>query len=277
MLDDDPESFYYCKEVQKKGDLFGVDLGVPREIRTVSIVMGRNDSDPDAVIRRQSELSLDGQSWSPLMPESSGLRVEYRGNGKKGRFVRYRATAQGVPGGKPDVWTAIRDFKVNAPAAPSVLTDAPAFRNAVVEAGDRDISLKRIMEVHPLPPKKSLGLQIPAGASVESASVNLKTPDMKWAKLFISMDGKSWAEVPLKEDGSADIGGVIKGIISTWQRSSRWSCLRRGRRFPVIFPVRVPSLSCPTGRRLPCWPVGLTDGGFPWAIWPWAGKLIRSA
>ena len=39
-----------------------------------------------------------------------------------------------------------------------------------------------------------------------------KTPDMKWAKLFISMDGKSWAEVPLKEDGSADIGGVIKGI-----------------------------------------------------------------
>ena len=160
-----------------------------------------------------------------------------------------------------------------------------------LKAGDRDISLKRIMEVHPLPPKKSLGLQIPAGASVESASVNLKTPDMKWAKLFISMDGKSWAEVPLKEDGSADIGGVIKGIrllnasyspqevtleefrlnlankggspptaelpgISTWQRSSRWSCLRRGRRFPVIFPVRVPSLSCPTGRRLPCWPVG---------------------
>ena len=212
MLDDDPESFYYCKEVQKKGDFFGVDLGVPREIRTVSIVMGRNDSDTDAVNRGQLEVSLDGQSWSPLMPESSGLRVEYRGNGKKGRFVRYRATAQGVPGGKPDVWTAIRDFKVNAPAAPSVLTDAPAFRNAVVEAGDRDISLKRIMEVHPLPPKKSLGLQIPAGVSVESASVNLKTPDMKWAKLFISMDGKSWAEVPLKEDGSADIGGVIKGI-----------------------------------------------------------------
>lgn len=180
-----------------------MDLGVPREIRTVSIVMGRNDSDTDAVNRGQLEVSLDGQSWSPLMPESSGLRVEYRGNGKKGRVCALPRYGAGVPGGKPDVWTAIRDFKVNAPAAPSVLTDAPAFRNAVVEAGDRDISLKRIMEVHPLPPKKSLGLQIPAGVSVESASVNLKTPDMKWAKLFISMDGKSWAEVPLKEDGSA--------------------------------------------------------------------------
>lgn len=28
MLDDDPESFYYCKEVQKKGDFFGVDLAL---------------------------------------------------------------------------------------------------------------------------------------------------------------------------------------------------------------------------------------------------------
>ena len=35
---------------------------------------------------------------------------------------------------------------------------------------------------------------------------------MKWAKLYISMDGKSWTEVPLKADGSAEIGGVIKGI-----------------------------------------------------------------
>lgn len=212
MLDDDPESYYYCKEVQKKGDFFGVDLGAPREIRTVSIIMGRNDSDTDAVNKGQLEVSMDGQSWSSLMPESSGLHVRYQGSGKKGRFVRYRATVQGVPGGKSDVWTAIRDFKVNAPAEPSVLTDAPAFKSAVVEAGEKDISLKRIMEVHPLPPKKSLGLQIPAGASVESASVNLKTPDMKWAKLYISMDGKSWTEVPLKADGSAEIGGVIKGI-----------------------------------------------------------------
>ena len=212
MLDDDPESYYYCKEVQKKGDFFGVDLGAPREIRNVSIVMGRNDSDKDAVNKGQLEVSMDGQSWSPLMPESSGVRVQHEGRGKKGRFVRYRATVQGVPGGKSDVWTAIRDFKVNAPAAPSVLTDASAFKTAVVEAGEKDISLKRIMEVHPLPPKKSLGLQIPAGASVESAMINVKTPDMKWAKLYISMDGKAWTEIPLKADGSAEIGGVIKGI-----------------------------------------------------------------
>lgn len=212
MLDDDPESHYYCKEVQKKGDFFGVDMGSPREIRTVSVVMGRNDSDTDAVNQGQLEVSLDGRSWTPLMPETSGLRVEYQGTGKKGRFVRYRATVQGVPGGKSDVWTAIRDFKVNAPAAPSVLTDAEAFKNAVVESGDGVIGLKRIMEVHPLGVKKSLGVQIPAGADVESVSVNLKTPDMKWARLYVSQDGRSWKDVSLKDDGSAEIRERVQGV-----------------------------------------------------------------
>ena len=81
--------------------------------------------------------------------------------------------------------------------------DAPAMQD--IRAG--------LLEslAHPIG-SKPLCEEIPAGASVESASVNLKTPDMKWAKLFISMDGKSWTEVSLKEDGSADIGGVIKGI-----------------------------------------------------------------
>lgn len=29
MLDDDPESYFYCKEVQKKGDFFGVTWAFP--------------------------------------------------------------------------------------------------------------------------------------------------------------------------------------------------------------------------------------------------------
>ena len=37
-----------------------MDLGAPREIRTVSIVMGRNDSDTDAVNKGQLEVSMDG-------------------------------------------------------------------------------------------------------------------------------------------------------------------------------------------------------------------------
>lgn len=217
MLDDDPESYFYCKEVQKKGDFFGVDLGVPREIRTVSIVMGRNDSDKDAVNKGQLEVSMDGQSWSPLMPETSGVRVEYQGSGKKGRFVRYRATVQGVPGGKSDVWTAIRDFKVNAPAAPSVLTDAPAFKSAVAETGDRDISLKRIMEVHPLSPRKSLGLQIPAGAAVESASINLKTPGYEVGQT-VYFHGREGV------DGSAAESGRLRRDRRSGERSQAGEC-----------------------------------------------------
>lgn len=106
-----PNPIFTARKCRRRATFSGVDLGVPREIRTVSIVMGRNDSDKDAVNKGQLEVSMDGQSWSPLMPETSGVRVEYQGSGKKGRFVRYRATVQGVPGGKSDVWTAIRDFK----------------------------------------------------------------------------------------------------------------------------------------------------------------------
>ena len=41
-----------------RDSFFGVDLGAPREIRTVSIVMGRNDSDTDAVNKGQLEVSI---------------------------------------------------------------------------------------------------------------------------------------------------------------------------------------------------------------------------
>ena len=44
-----PNPVFLLQGSAEEGRLFGVDLGVPREIRTVSIVMGRNDSDKDAV------------------------------------------------------------------------------------------------------------------------------------------------------------------------------------------------------------------------------------
>lgn len=158
------------------------------------------------------------------------------------------------------------------------------------------------MEVHPLSPRKSLGLQIPAGAAVESASINLKTPDMKWAKLFISMDGKGWTEVPLKADGSAEIGGVVKGVKLVNAGSPRggdagrvqaqtlankgkkdgnsgaagdfnlatflpWSCPRSGWRFPALLRGRIRPSSCRTAGKLPFRLAARMAAGFPWAVW----------
>lgn len=104
MLDDDPESFYYCKEVQKKGDFFGVDLGVPREIRTVSIVMGRNDSDTDAVNRGQLEVS----GRAVLVSPDAGVQRASRGVPGKWQkrpvcaLPRYGAGGSGRQAGRVD-------------------------------------------------------------------------------------------------------------------------------------------------------------------------------
>ncbi len=211
MLDSDPNSFYYCKEVQKKGDYFGVDLGAPQEIRSVHLLQGRRDGDTDCVNKGQLEASVDGKTWKPLLPEATGTTIEYKGQGVHGRFVRYRATVTGIPGGKPDVWTAIRDFKVNAPAAPSVSTDVADYKSALVEKTDDTLALKRIMEVKKLAPKKYIGILIPAGAEVEHVKVNLKTPDLKWAKLYVTEDGKKWSAVAMDARGVAQIGRNIKG------------------------------------------------------------------
>ncbi len=211
MLDKDPNSFFYCKEVQKKGDYFGVDLGATQEIRTVHLLQGRRDGDTDCVNKGQLEASVDGKKWKPLMPETTGTTIDYKGQGVQGRFVRYRATVTGIPGGKPDVWTAIRDFKVNAPAEPAVSTDVADYKTAQVEKTDESIALKRIMEVKKLAPKKYIGILIPAGAEVENVKVNLKTPDLKWAKLYITQDGKKWSGVAMDDRGVAQIGKNIKG------------------------------------------------------------------
>ncbi len=211
MLDSDPNSFFYCKEVQKKGDYFGVDLGALQEIRSVHLVQGRRDGDTDCVNKGQLEASVDGKTWKPLLPETTGTTIEYKGQGVQGRFVRYRATVTGIPGGKPDVWTAIRDFKVNAPAAPSVSTDVADFKSAQVEKTDDSLALKRIMEVKKLGAKKYIGILIPAGAQVEYVKVNLKTPDLKWAKLYVTEDGKKWSAVAMDAHGVAQVGKNIKG------------------------------------------------------------------
>lgn len=215
MFDNDPNSFYYCREILKKDDYFGVDLGSEQEIKTVHIVMGRNDGDTDAVNKGQLEISADGKKWSPLLDETTGLVVNYTDSGKKGRFVRYRCTQPGVPGGKPDVWTAIRDFKVNAPASPSLATNLDQLKSLPLEITGEGIGIKQLLEVAPMSKGGTFGITIPAGANVTSVSFDLKTPDMNWAALETTSDGKTWQKAPVKKTGdkfTADINSTIKGI-----------------------------------------------------------------
>lgn len=216
MQDDNPASYFYCQEIQKTGDYFGLDLGNVQEIKTVSVLTGRKEGDHDAIHKGQLEISRDGEKWEPLMPESSGLHITYEGKGSKARYVRYRITHAGVPGGKTDVWTAIRDFRVNAAPSSSVTSNIPGLAKMVVVSDNKSIHLNPLLEVIPFPRKQFFGLSLPSVPHIASVSMNLDVDDYSWAKTEVTYDGKSWRALSWekREDNrvEAPINSQIKGI-----------------------------------------------------------------
>lgn len=215
MLDDDQTSFFYCREIQKVGDYFGVDLGGVQEIKTVNVLTGRKDGDHDAVNKGQLEISQDGKRWENLMPESTGLHVTYEGSGKKARFVRYRITHAGVPGGKSDVWTAIRDFKVNARPGNTLATSVEQLKNVVVNSNDKAVYISPVLEVINIQPKQYFGVTLAATPVIDQLELDLKTNDLEWAKVEITTDGKNWKPLSLEikdQKFKAKVNDRVKGI-----------------------------------------------------------------
>ena len=215
MLDNDPSTFFYAKEILKVGDYFGVDLGSVQDIASVNLLMGRQDGDSDGVHKGQLEISKDGRTWEPLMPETAGLTVKYAGKGKKGRYVRYRATVAGIPGGKPDVWTAIREFGVNESEVSKTLSNVEALANLQMKREEKEISLAPLLEMVKLAPKQYFGLLLADAPFIESVELDLKRPLEGWGKLESSLDGKTWTEIPVKKAGDklkAEVNSPIKAL-----------------------------------------------------------------
>jgi len=217
MLDTDSKSFFYCKQVQKKDDYFGVDLGVLQPLETVDILMGRDDKDHEIIHKGQLEYSADGSTWQKLLPEETlGAKISWKAAAPtQARFVRYRATVTGIPGGKPDVWTAIRDFKVNAGDPPALYTDVASLGKMQLEQNAGSVALGSLLEVHSLAAGNYLGLQIPAGARISKLEFDFKTADNAWATLEITRDGKTWQSVAFAAKSGrveAKPQGSIKGV-----------------------------------------------------------------
>src|SRR5699024_11866202 len=99
--------------IQENGDWYGLDLGKAVEVNNIRILQGRDDEDHDIYQKGILEYSMDGEVWKEIGDERSGYLVEAKDLNIEARYVRYRLTHAGVPGGKPDVWTAVREFTVN--------------------------------------------------------------------------------------------------------------------------------------------------------------------
>lgn len=78
FCDGDRSSFWHSGAYGQPGDWYGVDYGMPIPVRSVEVLMGRNDKDGDYVEKGQLEGSRDLKTWKPLGPETSGMQVAWK-------------------------------------------------------------------------------------------------------------------------------------------------------------------------------------------------------
>lgn len=206
MLDGKDDTFFYCKEIQKAGDWFGLDLGGVHEVRRIRIVQGRNDGDHDRVHTGVLETSVDGKSWQPvpdisLFEPTTDLTLDPP---RQVRQIRVRVTKAGkADGSKNDVWTAIRQFEVNPKEAASLRTDLPAFAAMPVRVSEGVISISPAFEVREFLPGKMLGLLFPESMETKRVEVDLKIENpSKQLVLEGNTETNTWQPLEVKAEGT---------------------------------------------------------------------------
>jgi hyaluronoglucosaminidase len=206
MLDGKEETFFYCKEIQKAGDWYGLDLGGVHEVRRVRIVQGRKDGDHDRVYTGVLETSADGKRWQEVagvtqFDETTEVAIEPP---RQIRQVRVRVTKAGkADGTKNDVWTAFRQFEVNPKEAASLRTDQPVFAALPVRANGEVTSISPAFEVQAFQPGKMLGLLFPESAGIKRVEVDLKVENpLQQLVLEGNTDGNSWQPLEAKAEGT---------------------------------------------------------------------------
>ncbi|WP_433330719.1 beta-N-acetylglucosaminidase domain-containing protein [Spirillospora sp. CA-294931] len=136
MIDGDPSTYYYSNGAPAAGDHFGVDLGSPREIGDIAVLMTKPGSPNDYLKSGTLEYSSDGTSWTAL---AQGSTPEVRATapaGTRARYVRYRATAA-----NQGFWVVVREFSVQTRDGATFTvtgTPAPAQGSALRSAADGD-------------------------------------------------------------------------------------------------------------------------------------------
>jgi len=196
MIDGDLNTFSYIQTIQKNGDWYGVDFGKTIMVNDIEIIQGRNDSDHDIFQRGILEVSIDGLNWTPVGSERSGFRISEKGLDIEARYVRYKLTHAGIPGGKPDLWTAIREFTVNGGSEnASIYTNVSELMETPLSITEETVELANVENIT-LKPSEYLGVQLP---TIEEVSqVTLESSDVNLV-LESSENGVEWT--PVTNDG----------------------------------------------------------------------------
>jgi hyaluronoglucosaminidase len=207
MVDGDPATYSYIQIIQKNGDWYGLDLGKTTKVHDIEIIQGRTDTDHDIFQRGVLEYSLDGTNWTPIGGERSGFKITEKELDVEARYVRYRLTHAGIPGGKPDLWTAVREFKVNQNAGKaSIFSNVGAFKELPVTVSGNKVEMANAGNIV-LKPGQYLGLELPAIENISDISVQKTAGDVT---LESSENGVEWKTIAL--DGSYESAAYIRLI-----------------------------------------------------------------
>lgn len=216
MLDGKEDTYFYDKSVQQTGDWFGVNLGGIHEVSRLRIIQGRNDGDHDRVHRGVIETSIDGRKWTPLpFDEALPSRIDLvLDTPVKARQIRVRVTRAGVPGGKPDLWTAVREFEVNPEDAAELRSDFAAYQKLPVRATDSGFAISPSLEVHSFPGGAYLGLSFPRPVTIKGLEVDLKSPGSEKAFVLEASHGsREWNPLPTDiKDGCMVVETSMEGV-----------------------------------------------------------------
>ncbi|MEG1287327.1 MAG: beta-N-acetylglucosaminidase domain-containing protein [Clostridium sp.] len=197
MIDGNDETSVYIQTVQKNGDWFGVDFGKSIKVNDVRILNGRNNTDHDRFQRGVLEYSVDGENFIAIGDERSDVEVIVNDLDIEARYVRYRLTHAGIPGGKPDLWTGVREFTVNKNSGKvSSYTNVSELKETGVTSTGITSEITNLENIT-LEKDQYIGIKLLGIDRIAEISLEASNSDLS---LEVSENGVEWSTVEIGGD-----------------------------------------------------------------------------
>ncbi|MGL5244207.1 MAG: beta-N-acetylglucosaminidase domain-containing protein [Sarcina sp.] len=268
MLDGDEGTYWYSQALQEVGDYYGVDLGKVIPITDIIIVQGRNDNDHDRFHKGILEYSVDGENWTPIGEERTGIRIGEENLNIEARYVRYRATYAGIPGGKPDLWTAVREFTVNKNYGDKVLSNIEALKNIDLNIDNQtgSIAYPEVTDLE-IAPENYFGVELNKLASIDEIKLAF-SGELTGLKIQYSINGIEWSD--LETTASNGELTVIDNIVAKYVRvlnSSEEAANGNLTKFEIMRTVEANPVASTNAKIYDGNVENLTDGNFSTYLW----------
>lgn len=211
IVDGDKETYAYIQTIQENGDWYGVDLGKTIPVNNIRILQGKDDDDHDIFHEGVLEYSDDGEDWQAVGEERKGHFIEESEiEDVEARYIRYRLTHAGVPGGKDDLWTAIREFSINEHSE-EIYTNVESLKDIELQTTDRSTTVEEVQDIN-LKPSEYIGVKLKTIEKIQDINLDINDSDLK---LEVSENGVEWEKVT--DDESYPNGAYVRLLNDTDQ------------------------------------------------------------